>query len=236
MKKSFKIYAITWTLAIITFNIISFITPTDKIGSFWVGYTFITSMFIIQLVCSYLFLKQDTKNKVFLVVILFILVVHIPIITISYIALLVSIIFGTVFMVVTKFPIWIAIIISLLVTVFYLIAIISMKPAINAIENIDKKVKMQTFFIKSLTIDAQTLTLKSKSNEIKQLSEKVYEAIRYSDPMNNEALTSCESAITLKFKEFEKSVIDDNLELAEDISKKLIILINDRNQKCKLLK
>ncbi len=227
MKKSFKIYAITWTLAIITFNIISFITPTDKIGSFWVGYTFITSMFIIQLVCSYLFLKQDTKNKVFL---------HIPIITISYIALFVSIIIGTVFLVVTKFPIWIAIIISLLVTAFYLIAIISMKPAINAIENTDKKVKTKTFFIKSLTIDAQTLTLKSKSNDIKQLSEKVYEAIRYSDPMNNEALTSCESAITLKFKEFEKSVIDDNLELAENISKKLIILINDRNQKCKLLK
>ena len=50
--------------------------------------------------------------------------------------------------------------------------------------------------------------------------------------MSNEALTNCESAITLKFKEFEKSVIDDNLELANNFSKELIILINDRNQKC----
>lgn len=227
MNKSFKTYAIIWALAMITFNIIAFVTPTDKIGSFWVGYAFITLMFMIQLACSYLFLKQDTKNKVFL---------HLPIITISYIALLVSIMIGTVFMFVTKFPIWITIIISLLVTAFYLIAIISMKPAINAIENIDNKVKTQTLFMKSLAIDAQTLTLKSKSNEIKQLSEKVYEAIRYSDPMNSDALTGCESAITLKFKEFEKSVIDDNLELAENISKELIVLMNDRNQKCKLLK
>lgn len=227
MKKNFKIYAIIWILAIVVFNIISFITPTDKTGSFWVGYTFITSIFIVQLACSYLFLKQDTKDKVFL---------HIPIITISYIALIVSIVIGTIFMAVTELPIWIAVIISLLVTAFYLIAIISMKPAIDAIENTDKKVKTQTFFIKSLTIDAQTLILKSKNNEIKQISEKVYEAIRYSDPMNSEALTSCESAITLKFKEFEKIVIDDNLELAENVSKELIILISDRNQKCKLLK
>ena len=38
MKKSFKIYAIIWAIAIITFNMISFIAPTEKIGSFWVGY------------------------------------------------------------------------------------------------------------------------------------------------------------------------------------------------------
>ena len=227
MKKNFKVYAMIWGIAIIAFNIISFITPTDKTGSFWVGYTFITSMFIVQLICSSLFFKQNTKDKVFL---------HIPIITISYFALIISLVIGTIFMVITKLPIWIAIIISLLITAFYLIAIISMKPAIDVIENVDKKVKTQTFFIKSLTIDAQTLTLKSKSNEIKQISEKVYEALRYSDPMSNEALTNCESAITLKFKEFEKSVIDDNLELANNFSKELIILINDRNQKCKLLK
>lgn len=227
MKKNFKLYAVIWAISLVAFNIISFIAPSIKMGSFWVGYTLITLMFIVQLVCSYLFFKQNTKEKVFL---------NMPIITISYMALFVSIIVGTVFMAVTELPIWIAVIISLLVTAFYLIAIISIKPAIDAIENIDKKVKTQIFFIKSLTIDAQTLILKSKSNEIKQISEKVYEAIRYSDPMNSEALTSCESAITLKFKEFEKSVIDDNLELAENISKELIILINDRNQKCKLLK
>ena len=227
MKKSFKIYAIIWVLAIIVFNIISFITPITKTGSFWVGYIFITVMFIIQLACSYLFLKQDTIDKVFL---------NIPIIYLSYIAIITSMIVGTTFMLIPNLPIWIAVIISLLITAFYVIAIISANFAIDVIENVDKKVKAQTFFIKSLTIDAQTLTLKSKSNEIKQISEKVYEAIRYSDPMNSEALTSCEKAITLKFKEFEKSVIDDNLELAENISKELIILISDRNQKCKLLK
>lgn len=227
MKKSFKLYAMIWTISIVAFNIISFIAPTIKTGSFWVGYTLITLMFIVQIVCSYLFFKQNTKEKMFL---------NMPIITISYMALFVSIIVGTIFMAVTELPIWIAVIISSLVTAFYLIAIISMKPAIDTIENVDKKVKVQTLFIKSLNIDAQTLKQKASNNEIISIAEKVCEAIRYSDPVSDESLVSCENQITLKFKEFEKSVIENNTEVAEKTSNELIILINDRNQKCKLLK
>lgn len=227
MKKSFKLYIIIWIISIVTFNIISFVVPTAQIGSFWVGYTLITLMFIVQLICSYLFFKQDTKEKIFL---------NIPIITISYLALFVSIIVGSIFMAITNLPIWIAITISSLVTAFYLIAVISMKPAIDNIENTDKKVKVQTLFIKSLNIDAQTLKQKASNNEIISIAEKVCEAIRYSDPVSDESLASCENQITLKFKEFEKSVIENNTEVAEKTSNELIILINDRNQKCKLLK
>lgn len=227
MNKNFKTYAIIWAISLFAFNVISFVTPTDKIDSFWVGYIFITVMFIIQLICSYFFFKQDTKEKVFL---------NIPIITISYTALITSIIVGTIFMAITKLPIWIAITISLLITAFYLIAIISMKPAINAIENVDKKVNNQTFFIKSLTIDAQTLMARTNNDKTKILAEKVYEAIRYSDPMSSEALGSCESAITIKFNDFEKAIIENNEVSAKEISKELQILIDDRNKKCKLLK
>lgn len=227
MKKSFKLYIIIWTISIVTFNIISFVVPTAQRGSFWVGYTLITLMFIVQLICSYLFFKQDTKEKIFL---------NIPIITISYLALFVSIIIGSIFMAITKLPIWITITISSLVTAFYLIAVISMKPAIDNIANTDKKIKVQTLFIKSLNIEAQSLEQKTGNKEIKLMAEKVCEAIRYSDPVSDESLAGCENQITLKFKEFEKSVIENNAEVAEKTSNELIILINDRNQKCKLLK
>lgn len=227
MKKNFKFYAIIWAISIIVFNAIAFVAPTEKEGSFWVGYILIMATFVIQIACSYLFFKQDTKDKVFL---------NIPILTISYIALIVSIIFGIIFMAVTKLPTWIAVIISLLVTAFYLIAIISTNSATNIIQKVDKEVKTQTFFIKSLTIDAQTLTARAQSIKTKNLTEKVYEAIRYSDPMSNDALASSESAITIKFKDFEKAIINNDENSATTISNELLILINDRNQKCKLLK
>lgn len=47
---------------------------------------------------------------------------------------------------------------------------------------------------------------------------------------------TAESAITIKFKEFQDAVINNDTELAVASADELIVLINDRNQKCKLLK
>lgn len=71
---------------------------------------------------------------------------------------------------------------------------------------------------------------------IKTLANEVYEAIRYSDPMSIEALAGAEAQITVKFKEFSDAVIDDDYELSKALEKELLILIEDRNNKCKLLK
>lgn len=227
MKKNFKYYIITWLISVAVFNIISFIAPIIRVGLFWVGYAMITVMFIIQLACSLMFFKQNNKEKIFL---------NIPIITISYAALIVSVIVGLVFMAMTGVSFWLAIIIASLVTGFYLIAIISVKTATDSIENTNEKVNLQTLFVKSLNVEAQTLAQKAYNDDIRLITDRVCEAVRYSDPVSNESLADCESKITLKFKEFEKSVVEHNTELAEKISNELISLINERNQKCKLMK
>ena len=139
-------------------------------------------------------------------------------------------------MVVPLIPYWVGIILDVLIVAFYAIAIISSKAAADTIENIDKKVKAQTFFIKSLAVDAESLLNQSKSDETKAIAKKVYEAIRYSDPMSNEALSPVEAQITIKFNEFSNAVIEDNKSLAEPIGNELIILVNDRNKKCRLSK
>ena len=184
-------------------------------------------MFIAQLACSILFFKQDRKEKRFL---------NIPVISLSYTALIVSIIVGTVAMVVPFIPYWVGIILDVLIVAFYAIAIISSKAAADTIENIDNKVKTQTFFIKSLTVDAENLLPRAKSDETKAIAKKIYEAIRYSDPMSNGALSPVESQITIKFNEFSNAVVEDNNPLAETLGNELIILVNDRNKKCRLLK
>lgn len=227
MKKNFKYYIITWLISVAVFNIISFIAPIIRVGLFWVGYAMITVMFIIQLACSLMLFKQNNKEKIFL---------NIPIITISYAALVVSVIVGLVFMAITGVSFWLAIIIASLVTGFYLIAIISVKTATDSIENTNEKVNLQTLFVKSLNVEAQTLAQKAYNDDIRLITDRVCEAVRYSDPVSNESLADCESKITLKFKEFEKSVVEHNTELAEKISNELISLINERNQKCKLMK
>lgn len=133
-------------------------------------------------------------------------------------------------------PYWVGIILDVLIVAFYAVAIISSKATADTIENIDNKVKTQTFFIKSLTVDAESLLSRAKSDETKAIAKKIYEAICYSDPMSNETLSSVESQITIKFNEFSNAVIEDNKSHAETLGNELIILVNDRNKKCKLLK
>lgn len=103
------------------------------------------------------------------------------------------------------------------------------------VEDVENNVKQKTVFIKLLTTDAQTLIAKA-GVETKESANKVYEAIRYSDPMSIEALAGVESQITIKFNEYSNAVVDNDVDLTKALEKELLILIEDRNNKCKVMK
>ena len=108
--------------------------------------------------------------------------------------------------------------------------------AINEVERIDQKIETQTAFIKSLIVDAESLAARAKSETIKAECKKVYEAIRYSDPMSHAELATIESEIAHQFSLFIDAVKADDTEKALVIATEICLLINDRNKKCKSLK
>ena len=114
-----------------------------------------------------------------------------------------------------------------------LAAVIKATAAVSEVERIDEKVKTQTFFIKSLTIDADTLVARAKSEAVKAECKKVYEAIRYSDPMSNDALASIESEIAVEFAKLTEAVKADDTDAVVASANEVIILVGDRNKKCK---
>lgn len=233
MKKYFKYYGICWAIAFVVFNVITFVAANETVGlsavdsSFWVGYVFITIAFIGNLICSLLFFKEENKSKVFL---------NIPIINLAYSALVVSLIVGAVAMAVPMIPYWIGVIVDVLVLALYAIAIVKASVAADIVNDVEQQVKIQTFFIKSLTVDADSLMARAKSDEMKAETKKVYEAIRYSDPMSNDALANIEKQIQNEFNAFADAVKNDDITLAKSSADELVILTNDRNKKCKLLK
>lgn len=233
MKKYFKYYGIGWAIALVVFNVITFVAANETVGlafvssSFWVGYTFITIAFIGNLICSFLFFKEENKGKVFL---------NVPIVSLAYSAVIVSFIVGVVAMAVPQIPYWIGVIVDVLVLALYAIAIVKASAAADIVNDVEQKVKAQTFFIKSLTVDADSLMARAKSDEMKAETKKVYEAIRYSDPMSNNALASIENQIQNEFNAFADAVKNNDIDLAKSSSNELVVLINDRNKKCKLLK
>ena len=76
----------------------------------------------------------------------------------------------------------------------------------------------------------------AKSDAAKAECKKVYEAIRYSDPMSNDALASIEGQISIKFEALSAAVGADDIEKVSELANEVIILIGNRNGKCKLLK
>lgn len=231
MKKTFNYYAIIWAVVLALFNVLAFV-PTawgDQASepSFWIGYLFITLTFIGQFVCGYIALKDGDARTTFY---------NIPLVTTSYAGLALSFVFGGFCMLIPVIPYWLGIIICVAALGFNVIALTKAAAAAQIISNIDQKIKVQTFFIKSLTVDADTLMASAKSETVRAECRKVYEAIRYSDPMSNDALSSVEGQITLKFAELSNAVKADDAGKVAELANELIILVGDRNKKCKLLK
>lgn len=232
MKKVFKFYSVIWAVLLALFNVISFVSVgwagiSKYTPSFWIGYAFITLSFIGQIVCAYFALKDNDIKKTFY---------NVSLIAASYTGLILSFVFGGLCMIISLLPYWVGILLCAIVLGINVIAIIKASAVVDIVSSIDEKAKENTFFIKSLTVDAESLMSRAKSETIKAECKKVYEAIRYSDPMSNGALVSIESEITIKFSNFSDAVVSDKFNVASECATELVILIDERNKKCKLLR
>lgn len=232
MKRLFKSYAILWAILLILFHVIAFVS-VGWIGqekyttSFWIGYCFITAAFIGQLVCAYIAFRADNATKLFY---------NLSLISTSYSGLIVTFIVGGLCMLISPLPYWVGIIGCAIVLAANALSVIKADIAVAEIERVDEKIKEQTYFIRSLTVDVDTLMAQAKSDIVIAECRKVYEAIRYSDPMSHEALNAIEEQITLLFDDFSNAVQTDDAALVAELAKQVIILLEDRNKKCKLLK
>ena len=130
---------------------------------------------------------------------------------------------------------WAGAIVCVLIFALCAISVLKTKAAAEIVSVTGDKVKVKTAFIRLLTADAESLLAYAKTDEAKSAANKVYEAVRYSDPMSSDALAGVEGQITLKFNEFSNAVTSgaDNIEA---LANELVILVGDRNKKCRLLK
>lgn len=172
-------------------------------------------------------LNVDTKEKMFL---------NFSQFRTAYIVSILSVILSGIYLFAAAVPDFIIYIAAILVYALAVISIIKAKMAVSVVEGIDEKIKVQTFFIKSLTSDTEHLMNTAKTAELKTLAKKIYEAVRYSDPMSNAVLVEVEEKIRNGFTDFENAVNAEDFELASSTADELLSLIDIRNKKCKLLK
>lgn len=182
---------------------------------------------VIIAVAFILTLKVDTNEKIFLTI---------PQFRIAYIATILSLILAGIYLFVAIVPDWIVYIFVAIVYSLVIISLLKAKVAASIVEGVDEKVDVKTAFIKELTVATESLVNSSKTTELKTLAKKVFEAVRYSDPMSNIDLAEVEEKIQNTFSTFENAINNKNYEYASSAADELMSLVNIRNKKCKLLK
>lgn len=233
MKKGFTSYAICWAILLTLFNLLCFVTPAEWYGfnkfggSFWAGYAVITLAFLGQLACAYKAFRAENAKKFFY---------NLPLITVSYTGLILTLVLGGLCMAIPDVPNWLGAIVGAVVLAFTALAVIKASAAADIVESVDKKVAEKTAFLRMATADAEFILASAKSAEVKAECKKVYEALRYSDPMSNEALSVTEAKITAKLDELKAAAAADDAEKTKAAAGELILLIKERNAKCKALK
>lgn len=232
MKKTFRYYSIIWVILVVLFHVVAFVPigwpgAEKYTASFWIGYAFILLSFAGQLICAYFAFKEKNIKKTFY---------HISLVTVSYTGLTLSFVFGGLCMLISSLPYWIGILLCSVLLALNIVAVLKAVVAVELVSAIDDKMKEKTFFIRSFTVDAESLISSAKSEAVKAECKKVYEAARYSDPMSDDALSAIEREIAVKFATLTRAVAEDDVELAAKTADELTVMLSDRNKKCKLSK
>lgn len=233
MNKNFKYYVAVWAVMFVLYNVVVFaIRPVAGFAinydaRFFITWIAVVATFVGQLYCANLAFKSENIEKLFL---------NIPLITQSYTALILMAVASAVLLMIPDCPVWVSAIVCVVILAFSIMGVLKAKAAAKIVSDIGQKLKEQTYFIKSLTVDAQNLLNRVPSDSAKTELKKVYEILRYSDPMSAEQLAEIETKISEEFSVISQKVHEENL---EDISievEKFVNLVKERNSKCKLLK
>ena len=231
MKSKFKYYVVAWAILLVVFNLVAFLVKPNLIvgasldAGFWIAWGGAAIAFVGNLICTYMASKAKDLTGFFY---------KIPLITISYGCLIATFIVGGVLMLIPGCPAWIVAVICIIILGVNAIAVVKASAAADIITETGEKVKNNTAFIRTITVDAENLMSHAKTDEAQAQCKKVYEAFRYSDPMSGDGLAEIEAEISRSFEAFSAKVKAG--EDTCDLSEKLVNLIEDRNRKCKATK
>lgn len=234
MKKHFKNYALLWAILFVTWCAVVFLVRPVIPGytiiydsRFWISFAFIVISFVTNLICAFTAFKSDNLEKIFM---------NLPLVTISRTALIITVIAGSAIMLIPDCPYWIAAAVCAVILLFNVVSILKASWAAETVIDTQEKVKTNTSFIRELTSDAQNLISKADNDKLKKVCKDVYEAVRYSDPMSNSNLSQIEDEISSKFNELSLAVEKNNTDKVKHLSDELVVLIKERNSKCKQYK
>lgn len=233
MEKYRKGYLLAWVISVAAFIGVAFLIPRDvglwskDRSSFWAAFVVVLAMFAMQLGCSILVFRKGNPQQRFL---------RLPIIYISYAALFTTLVVEIRYVTTPLSKNWVGYAVGVVILAIYAIAVIAAVQTADAIEKTGQKVKEETQFMISLRAEAELMPKRAGSPEAAALAKKVSEAVRYSDPRGNAALKELEGRAYAAFLAFSEAAKEGKEEQCREKAEAFLLLLEERNTKCKLMK
>ncbi|MCM1188380.1 MAG: hypothetical protein NC541_03675 [bacterium] len=233
MEKYQKSYRIAWGIAVVLFVGTALLIPNEigswskNEGSFWAAFVMILLVFAGQLGCSaFLFRKADPGRRF----------LQLPIVSVSYLALLITLIVEIVCVVVPTTKNWLGFALGFLILACYGIAVAASVSGAKIIEEKERERKEETRFLYALRTEAELLLKQTENPKIAPIVKKVSEAVRYSDPRGNAALEELEGRLYVTFAAFSEAAQTGDEASCGEKAETFLKLLEERNSKCRLLK
>lgn len=225
-KKGLVYYIAVLVIVILVFNMIAFVIPFRKTSTYWIGYGFTMAAIILAFATSFYAFQGNRKSRFY----------GFPLIMLAWMFLATQLLLGLVFMTVSMLPFPVPLIVSVVLLAAYLIGLFATDISKDYVENFDKEIKQQTFFMKSLLLDMEEISSNVSDAVLAEEIKKLIEDIHYCDPVSAEQLSVIENQIQETVRDLKTSIEDGKKEQALNLTGKIQSLLVQRNQKCKLLK
>ena len=217
-------------IALVCFNVIAFVIPLAKNGTFWVSYLFGMLAILLQLVVMKVAFKgaESVRSKFY----------GFPIARIGVIYGICQILLSFTAMALSPYvPFWIPIVVFILMLAFAAAGCIAADAVRETIEQQDKKLVKDVSIMRNLQSKTNLLVSQSDCGaELKTALAELGEEIKYSDPVSNPATESIEQELFFHIEELQKAVVDGDENSAIALCKKTNGILAERNRLCKLNK
>lgn len=217
-------------IALVCFNVISFVIPLEKNGTFWVGYIFGMLAILLQLVVMKVAFDgaESIRSKFY----------GFPIARIGVIYGICQILLSFVVMALSPYvPLWIPIIIFTLMLAAASAGCIAADAVRETIEKQDEKLVKDVAAMRNIQSKMNLLVTQVDSSEqLKKALSELNDDIKYSDPVSGKATEELETELEGLINELQKAVVDEENESALALCKKGKVILAERNRICKLTK
>lgn len=220
-QNSTKGYVILGILLVVV-SVIAFAVPRQKTTALGITYAFAAIAVVAQIVIwKAAFGRDDTMKSKFL---------GFSVLHIGIVYLIVQLAAFAIYLFNPTLPTWSAVVICVVIVGIFSVCMISADAGRNVIERVEDNVQKKTFYIRSLQADVELLANAEPDAEVKAELLKLAAKIRFSDPMSHEQTAELEAQITEKVSDLKAAA--NKLEIAAEI----LSLLDERREKCKILK